>query len=269
LAPANIGTGNKTGQDIAMDSITFSNYDIQNRYHNKNGLYKTLIKKGVFNDPVLLTFKTNNTNTSIGNFYVSDSLFLESILTSDTNKINLALIYSLNSFVTCLPEQNQKKFNTIYAFFEKYRTLDSCNLAHLYYLAHLCPVQDGEAVFQARTLLTQFDTIRIYNSCEFLLNESSGGRLSTFNNIEDHTSMAKVYPNPSYGHLSVEILSEQNNIVFDFSIYDISGKLIRKESVKSGSKTILDISNLESGIYFYQLWSEDKSIENGKIVIIK
>lgn len=268
LAPANIGSGNKVGLNIALDSITFINNDVQSRYHNKRGLFNTLMKKGTFGEVILSTFKSNNSNSSLGNFYIADSLYLESVFSSDTNKINMAESISQGSAANCLPEQNQKKFNSIYTFYLKNNSLDSANLSNLYQLAYLCPVQDGEAIFQARTLLAQFDTISIYNFCElFAISDNNERSQNNIDLVNDGIISIRVYPNPTTNKIFFEgaILLNKENI--EICIYNNQGIIVKNVTFHDRTKFEIDLEELSSGLYFFTINDNHGFITKGKFVI--
>jgi phosphatidylserine/phosphatidylglycerophosphate/cardiolipin synthase-like enzyme len=71
-----------------------------------------------------------------------------------------------------------------------------------------------------------------------------------------------IYPNPASDFITIESL--YNNVLFQ--VFDITGKLVFDESLKSKSQMI-DISKLSQGIYQYQLISNGFLLENGKLII--
>ena len=77
---------------------------------------------------------------------------------------------------------------------------------------------------------------------------------------------ASVYPSPNDGHFSVTL---PNNLTEGtiLEIYNVSGKLIYKETLHS-TNTKVDLSNNAKGVYFYKLvFSLTKESLNGKLVI--
>lgn len=75
-------------------------------------------------------------------------------------------------------------------------------------------------------------------------------------------TLVKLYPNPSYGKLSISV---NTNEVLNFYIFDLEGTLVYQTILKNKDRKI--ISNLKKGTYLYDVFEKDESIENGKIII--
>lgn len=72
----------------------------------------------------------------------------------------------------------------------------------------------------------------------------------------------KVYPNPSYGKISV---SATTSTPLHFYIFDLEGTLIYQAVLTNKDKK--NIENLKKGTYLYDVFEKDESIEEGKIII--
>jgi len=72
----------------------------------------------------------------------------------------------------------------------------------------------------------------------------------------------KLYPNPSYGKLSV---SANTNTSLHFYIFDLEGTLVYQAILNNKDKK--SIENLKKGTYLYDVFEKDQSIEEGKIII--
>ncbi len=78
-------------------------------------------------------------------------------------------------------------------------------------------------------------------------------------------SKVTVYPNPATNRVTFAIPA-QNAIV---AVYDITGKVIFNQSVEvNGGLFNLDISNLNSGMYFYNVTVDNSSV-TGKFSVVK
>jgi len=75
-------------------------------------------------------------------------------------------------------------------------------------------------------------------------------------------SAVKLYPNPSYGKLSV---SNNASSTIHFYIFDLEGTLIYQTVLNN--KEIKTIENLKKGTYLYDVFEKDESIEEGKIIV--
>ena len=72
----------------------------------------------------------------------------------------------------------------------------------------------------------------------------------------------KLYPNPSYGKISV---STTNNGTFHFYIFDLEGTMVYQAILTKKERK--NIENLAKGTYIYDVFEKDQSIEEGRIII--
>lgn len=72
----------------------------------------------------------------------------------------------------------------------------------------------------------------------------------------------RLYPNPSYGRISVSAVTSKT---LHFYIFDLEGTLIYQAVLNNKSKK--NIENLKKGTYLYDVFEKDESIEEGRIVI--
>jgi hypothetical protein len=93
----------------------------------------------------------------------------------------------------------------------------------------------------------------------------------TSNNISIDTSriksvsgktVVKLYPNPSYGKLSV---SANTSSSLHFYIFDLEGTLVYQAVLNNKERKTIE--NLKKGTYLYDVFEKDESIEEGKIII--
>ncbi|OIP04300.1 MAG: hypothetical protein AUJ97_02880 [Bacteroidetes bacterium CG2_30_32_10] len=76
----------------------------------------------------------------------------------------------------------------------------------------------------------------------------------------------RVYPNPANNILNIELKDNQNVPIF-FNLFDIYGTETYRSEIISNNFSI-DISQIKSGVYFYQIVRE-KNIYKGKVIILK
>ena len=74
----------------------------------------------------------------------------------------------------------------------------------------------------------------------------------------------KIYPNPSSGILNIEF-PKNKKVDYNYSIIDISGKLISKGEINSNF-TKIDIGNLKDGKYILNL-QNSKNIISGYFIL--
>jgi|GEM_PF-1273446 len=75
-------------------------------------------------------------------------------------------------------------------------------------------------------------------------------------------AVVRLYPNPSFGNLSV---SANTDTPVHFYIFDLEGTLVYQAVLSNREKK--NIEDLKKGIYTYDVFEKDESIEEGKIVV--
>jgi hypothetical protein len=74
--------------------------------------------------------------------------------------------------------------------------------------------------------------------------------------------LIKLYPNPSYGKVSVTATTSEP---LHFYIFDLDGTLIYQAVLNNKEKK--NVENLKKGTYLYDVFLNDESIEEGKIIV--
>jgi len=80
----------------------------------------------------------------------------------------------------------------------------------------------------------------------------------------------KVYPTPSTGQVWIEGAEDLRG-VFDVLIYDVNGGLVMKYETRDPQSEPLNLSSLNDGTYFIELFNRDRSVSRfylGKVVIV-
>ncbi|MDD2799157.1 MAG: starch-binding protein [Bacteroidales bacterium] len=81
-------------------------------------------------------------------------------------------------------------------------------------------------------------------------------------NIQTYQSLLKmnIYPQPATTRFAIELPNIASNDEFQLNIYDMNGKIVRKESF-SGNQFIVDRGTLKSGLYLVRITNEKSGIE--------
>ncbi|NQU35900.1 MAG: T9SS type A sorting domain-containing protein [Bacteroidetes bacterium] len=80
---------------------------------------------------------------------------------------------------------------------------------------------------------------------------------------------ATIYPNPCKNAVNISLLSKLESSGI-FNLFDINGNPVLQNYLESGStKYIIELGNLSSGIYFYELKTDNKNMYRGKVVVSK
>lgn len=75
-------------------------------------------------------------------------------------------------------------------------------------------------------------------------------------------AVVRIYPNPSYGKLSV---SANTDNPVHFYIFDLEGTLVYQAVLTTRERKDIDL--LKKGTYTYDVFEKDESIEEGKIIV--
>ncbi|GIK70261.1 MAG: hypothetical protein BroJett020_15560 [Bacteroidota bacterium] len=224
-----------------------------------------------------LTIRENQqllADTVLSNFYdsmqVSNPRQLQIIdsLMFDSANCNHTLLATCNAINPVnIQEQWLKDIATMYISSRLLGdTFTTQQIQQLQYIASLCPYTDGMAVYQARFLLAEFDSLAYENNCELDIN-GNGQRLAP---EEDENTVAftesvsiKIYPNPSNGIIHIESTTDITSIeIFNA----IGGIVLGKTSDKR--QIDIDAKNLPLGLYTIRVRIGD-IIYNSKVFLFR
>ncbi len=155
-------------------------------------------------------------------------------------------------------------------------------------LANECPYIGGTAVYKARTLnamyspASMFDDIKLCNNVGvYKTNNTSGNTKGIFDAENSYlksllpnskipilsTNKFNIYPNPASTQITIAYEMKYNEAGLVI-IYDIVGRERMKIDLKASvNKIILNVTNLERGIYTYKYISNNFQKETGKFLI--
>jgi hypothetical protein len=131
-------------------------------------------------------------------------------------------------------------------------------LNHIGDIAYQCPLQGGNAVYQARSYLAQYDNDPIYTD-----------QLNCFNvgiyrkGKEEMLSKIVIMPNPANDYVELKTISPEE-VILNYFITDYLGKLIVVKTNLNSSNERINTQNLPSGIYLLKL-----ELNNGKFLTEK
>src|SRR5690606_38254276 len=125
-------------------------------------------------------------------------------------------------------------------------------------------LSDGNAVYFARGLLAMVkDTIF---DDDAICNAGQGHRLA---GQGETTNPVKLYPNPAPDQLTVEF-EESLETGHEITIYSVTGQQQARYLLQRGELSFtLDISRVPAGMYFYKISHKGRSLQNGKLMIMK
>ncbi|MBS1651126.1 MAG: T9SS type A sorting domain-containing protein [Bacteroidetes bacterium] len=253
--------GNSNFIPFFGSTLNFGNNTATSLFNARYHIYNSLKNNTALSAATLgaSNFLSSNLSSNLGVFYAVDSLAAtnSSIAVLNAQSINAGV----NTTVTA--EQNQKTYNAIYYSYALSHTLTSANKSTLQNLAQLCPFTDGLSVYQARALLSYFDSTEYRNPCEYTAGSGSGSRLSNFaKTTSGFVLETKVYPNPANNE--VVIASELEDCTF--YLYDLLGRSVIIEKITDEIK--VDVSALNPGTYLYKIINTNGEIIKADKLII-
>jgi hypothetical protein len=89
----------------------------------------------------------------------------------------------------------------------------------------------------------------------------------TTNNFVSENNSVSVFPNPSSGIINIELKNSNTASNNNFELFDTTGKRVF-ENIFFQSSMMFDFSNLQNGIYFWSL-TTDQNRYNGKLILTK
>lgn len=166
--------------------------------------------------------------------------------------------------VDSLPAINEKSINDLEL---KYHlsgySLSSGDLPDVYDIAIQCPLTGGRAVFRARSLhdiasheYINWDSLE---NCPAYELRKARPEIAV-------KELLKVYPNPTDGTFTIELLNKAD-IPVRINLFDMNGKKLMEQAV-NGNPFQLDGSHLPQGIYSLQILLDNNQTLYGRVVIL-
>jgi predicted secreted protein len=91
--------------------------------------------------------------------------------------------------------------------------------------------------------------------------------IDEINKKEDNS--IQLYPNPTSGTFT--LIYNSSSIIYNsnITIFDVTGRKVYTQSIINPQSTIINISDLSTGIYYWEMMSNQGIEGTGKIVLIK
>lgn len=127
-------------------------------------------------------------------------------------------------------------------------------------IADKCPLTDGQAVYEAMSLLRLLDEeVEIHEDCAPSVPRTV---------LKSTPELVKVYPNPGKGLFTFEIPKtlEADQCL----ILDVNGRTIKQLSVQKNVESFqVDLSSVKPGLYLYVFKNDGIFVQQGKIIVIE
>jgi hypothetical protein len=146
-------------------------------------------------------------------------------------------------------------------------------------IAAECPYEYGTAVFMARVMLSQNDSIPnlYYNECEAVADTGSGKwdgndynepEAENLQDIVIESAEFVLFPNPNDGNMYLQY--KNLNTTARFELYDVTGrKICVYKLTETNGQLNINQNSLNQGIYFYRITNDSHKFKSGKVVISK
>jgi hypothetical protein len=114
--------------------------------------------------------------------------------------------------------------------------------------------------------------IRIYTKCSFqngahIFGNSECSAFIGLGTEEQQAMVQKISfsPNPFKTQLTIDSELQLQNA--SIKLFNSHGQLIRENNNLNGQKIVIDRQNLQSGLYFIQLFDQNKLVKTGKVIV--
>ncbi|MCF8299161.1 MAG: T9SS type A sorting domain-containing protein [Saprospiraceae bacterium] len=205
------------------------------------------------NDVIYQHFFNTMANSNIGEFCKAENYSK----VGDVNKSEAIL----NSIVP----QNLFEFNYLEVlkifnktFAKGIYSIAQQDVTTLQGIAYTSPEVGGLGVYFARNML-RISLIDISAST------SKSKQDSTQNIIQNNLNAVNVMPNPTSGLCDFYFTNDIDGKLF-IKVFDIRGRLLLSEEYVNQNKIQIDISSFDKGVYIYNIFNNDKIIQNGKLI---
>lgn len=269
------------GDEDLLLSIASGNISEPNEYPAKLWAYRNHLYAKLKADSVLLasnisfqTFLQNQATTSLGQFFEVKKLIQEAISGTgpgiDAQKLQVASDLNSNIVTASTFELNQQTVNQILlgSLLNQGGELNAQQVVALEQVAAQCPMEGGDAVVQAASILKGCNVIGvdIHQNCGQVNVpplDLSGGTEERFGNQEAQEATGSLLAFSANNILTVNFPEGQSGM---FYLFDISGKECFKRKISSNEEILqMDLTPFHTGLYLIAFDGESRY--SAKIVI--
>ena len=264
--------GNLTSLMIALERGILTSI-----FENENLLWQA--QKQIYSDlqrnelsasdhPTLMDFIIENENSNIGIVNDVEALIDDYLVSNDLGKLQEAA--ELNERINAILniEQNYKRYNRVYINLLENSTLNLSENQRdeLAQIAVQCPQDGGNVVYEARRFFGEceinslddcYEIIDDEEPLEFIADRDNYGEQKIESLLNVNSEL--VYPNPATTELFLN--TKKSGKV---SIFNLQGSLQAEYNFSASLK--INISELETGLYFYRMEVSDESPIVGQFV---
>ncbi len=129
------------------------------------------------------------------------------------------------------------------------------------------PDNSASFSFTYDTLGTYTITLEYNDVCGNIQTATEQVTISTISSVSQPSlaGAVSIYPNP-FGNQATININGFSGATFQFTLVDITGKTVRKETGMAGNSLLIDRDGLQSGMYFYNIQVQGQNVQ-GKLLI--
>jgi len=240
LSTSNLMLSNNNPQGIYNDNIRYSLIKNAFYYYKSKSFIQNI---GLSSDVMYNAFKQIIESTNIGKIYNIDQ---EIKLKNFNSASNILQTYNPSN----LSEINTYTVYGIYINYLKNDSLSGQDSADLNAIAYQNHLIGGSEVNLARNLLG----IYVYDA-PIQINAVIR-KANSINENQNKDLFVKIYPNPASNIVNVSMSNNKFKNT-EYIIYSIEGKLIKSGKLQNKSNNSIDISDIESGLYYLHIINDD------------
>jgi hypothetical protein len=114
-------------------------------------------------------------------------------------------------------------------------------------------------------LFLAFDSFAASGHAKRFLSESYFDSIVVERKFTSRKYKIRLYPNANQQVLFFSASGEEGKI-YQLFLFDIDGKLVKQANIKNKQTTVINI--VDKGVYLFEVFIEDKRIENGKVTVM-
>jgi len=185
------------------------------------------------------------------------ALYLDTLAMGRSVKIQNLIALNAAVSTTLAPDDNHKTVNNIVLNFLLTDTLASGDLTTLEGIAEQCPLEGGDAVYEARAFVSYY-TGTDYN--DFDLCAPPQPRQKQVNGKSSGIKDITLYPNPTTGEVFLSVSGE-----VQVRVFNNIGQLQMEKTVADNR---LNLSQLQPGVYRLQLFREGRMLTTQSVILL-
>jgi len=240
----------KNHTDLLRNYLNLGGHILFTLYKPSETFYPSDFKKGsFFYDCVNIAGISNNTSTRFCGakplLFGLDSLYVDSLKLYGLNNNHLRSIEVFS------PSQNG---NILYLYDSKYDSITAQGC----FKNKAVAIENNGAVKNVIMLSFPLFYMKTDEAKDFVyhvMHDKFNENYTNINETQSNNFGIITYPNPTTDYIVIEGIANEK---LDFSIFNIMGQSVKTGKLENNTSKI-NIANLNSGIYFIQLKTEDKS----------